>query len=153
MIYTIVCGEEGIRTPGTLTRTPVFEAGSFNHSDTSPVGSANLRLKIQFATPIALLEPLGDVILRVEVVDDEADPAGAEHEDGADDLSDDGDGFLENVNDGEDGKDDTDDVDDGSHGFGLLSVKRSFAKIKKKSRHIQAHFSYLCGSQNLDPDE
>ena len=50
LIYTIVCGEEGIRTPGTLTRTPVFEAGSFNHSDTSPVGSANLRLIFQFAT-------------------------------------------------------------------------------------------------------
>ena len=32
------CGEEGIRTPGTRKRTPVFEAGSFNHSDTSPLG-------------------------------------------------------------------------------------------------------------------
>ena len=75
---------------------------------------------------MTLLEPLGDVILRVEVVNDESDPTGAEHEDGADDLSDDGDGFLEDVDDGEDGKDDTDDVDDGSHGLGLLSVKRSF---------------------------
>ena len=27
-----------IRTPGTRKRTPVFEAGSFNHSDTSPLG-------------------------------------------------------------------------------------------------------------------
>ena len=34
----IGCGEEGIRTPGTRKRTPVFEAGSFNHSDTSPLG-------------------------------------------------------------------------------------------------------------------
>ncbi len=38
LIINSYCGEEGIRTPGTLTRTPVFEAGSFNHSDTSPLG-------------------------------------------------------------------------------------------------------------------
>ena len=44
-----ICGEEGIRTPGTRKRTPVFEAGSFNHSDTSPFGTANLRLNFQFA--------------------------------------------------------------------------------------------------------
>ena len=36
MALLMFCGEEGIRTPGTVTRTPVFEAGSFNHSDTSP---------------------------------------------------------------------------------------------------------------------
>lgn len=31
------CGEGGIRTHDTLTGIPVFETGSFNHSDTSPV--------------------------------------------------------------------------------------------------------------------
>lgn len=29
-------GERGIRTPGTLTSTPVFKTGSFDHSDISP---------------------------------------------------------------------------------------------------------------------
>ena len=38
LISSLLCGEEGIRTPGTRKRTPVFEAGSFNHSDTSPLG-------------------------------------------------------------------------------------------------------------------
>jgi hypothetical protein len=32
-------GEREIRTLGTLTRTPVFETGAFNHSATSPTGS------------------------------------------------------------------------------------------------------------------
>lgn len=40
MICTF-CGGEGIRTPGTVTRTPVFETGSFNHSDTPPFMGAN----------------------------------------------------------------------------------------------------------------
>ena len=31
-------GEGGIRTLGTVTRTPVFETGLFNHSSTSPHG-------------------------------------------------------------------------------------------------------------------
>ncbi len=29
-------GEGEIRTPGTEDRTPLFESGTFNHSDTSP---------------------------------------------------------------------------------------------------------------------
>ena len=29
-------GEGGIRTHGTLARTPVFKTGAFNHSATSP---------------------------------------------------------------------------------------------------------------------
>ena len=32
-------GEGGIRTHGTLARTPVFKTGAFNHSATSPVVS------------------------------------------------------------------------------------------------------------------
>src|SRR5690349_11570515 len=32
-------GEGGIRTHGTLTRTPDFESGTFDHSATSPKGS------------------------------------------------------------------------------------------------------------------
>ena len=36
-------GEGGIRTLGTLTRTPDFESGTFDHSATSPKGSRGLR--------------------------------------------------------------------------------------------------------------
>ena len=32
----IIGGEGGIRTHGTLARTPVFKTGPFNHSGTSP---------------------------------------------------------------------------------------------------------------------
>ncbi len=35
-------GEGGIRTPGTVTRTPHFECGPFNHSGTSPFGGTNI---------------------------------------------------------------------------------------------------------------
>ena len=31
-------GEGGIRTPGTLSGTPVFKTGAINHSATSPAG-------------------------------------------------------------------------------------------------------------------
>jgi hypothetical protein len=37
-------GEGGIRTLGTVTRTPVFETGLFNHSSTSPAGHWRLTL-------------------------------------------------------------------------------------------------------------
>jgi hypothetical protein len=33
-------GEGGIRTLGTLARSPVFETGLFNHSSTSPIARA-----------------------------------------------------------------------------------------------------------------
>ena len=36
LIYTLVCGERGIRTPGTVTRSPHFECGPFDHSGISP---------------------------------------------------------------------------------------------------------------------
>ncbi len=37
IVYTMgFSGERGIRTPGTLTSTPVFKTGSFDHSDISP---------------------------------------------------------------------------------------------------------------------
>ena len=42
--FSAFCGGEGIRTPGTLTRTPVFEAGSFNHSDTPPGRIAKIEI-------------------------------------------------------------------------------------------------------------
>ena len=35
-------GEGGIRTHGTLTRTPVFETSTFNHSVTSPNNIQNI---------------------------------------------------------------------------------------------------------------
>ena len=63
-----------------------------------------------------LLEPLGEVVLRVEVVHHEADPAGDEHQDAGDDLAHEGDGLLDDVEDGEDREDQTDEIDDGTHG-------------------------------------
>ena len=71
--------------------------------------------KFSICNHLMLLEPLGQVILGVEVVDDEADPAGDEHQDDRDDLAHEGDGLLNDVEDGEDGKDDADDVNDGTH--------------------------------------
>ena len=62
-----------------------------------------------------LLEPLGEVVLGVEEVDDEADPAGQEDDDRRDDLADEADGLLEDVDDGEDGENEADDVDNGCH--------------------------------------
>ena len=32
----LICGERGIRTPGTFDSTPVFETGTLNRSDISP---------------------------------------------------------------------------------------------------------------------
>jgi hypothetical protein len=32
----VVCGEKGIRTPGTASCTPDFESGPFDHSGISP---------------------------------------------------------------------------------------------------------------------
>ena len=36
MLYQNTGGEGGIRTHGTLARTPVFKTGAFNRSATSP---------------------------------------------------------------------------------------------------------------------
>src|SRR2546427_11938656 len=36
-------GEGGIRTPGTVSRTPVFKTGAFNHSATSPTTTVLLQ--------------------------------------------------------------------------------------------------------------
>ncbi len=38
----IYCGEGGIRTHGTVSRTHAFQACTFNHSVTSPVRKRNL---------------------------------------------------------------------------------------------------------------
>ena len=65
--------------------------------------------------PPGLLEPLGEMVLRVEVVDDDAHPAGDEDQDDGDHFAHGADGLLEDVEDGEDGEDDADDVDDGTH--------------------------------------
>ena len=35
-VFMILGGEGGIRTHGTVTRTPDFESGTFDHSATSP---------------------------------------------------------------------------------------------------------------------
>ena len=37
LIYTLVCGEKGIRTLGTPKSTTVFETAPFDHSGISPI--------------------------------------------------------------------------------------------------------------------
>jgi len=54
------------------------------------------------------------MVLGVEVVDGYAHPAGDQHQDAADKFSNQGDGFLENVDDGQDGQDKTCNVKNGS---------------------------------------
>ena len=39
MLDGLVGGEGGIRTHGTLARTPVFKTGTLNHSVTSPTAA------------------------------------------------------------------------------------------------------------------
>ena len=72
-------------------------------------------IKFSICNHLELLEPLGEVILRVEVVHHEADPAGDEHQDAGDDLAHEGDGLLDDVEDGEDREDQTDEINDGTH--------------------------------------
>ena len=36
---SVPCGERGIRTPGTVARTPHFECGPIDHSGISPICS------------------------------------------------------------------------------------------------------------------
>ena len=48
LIYTLYCGETGIRTLGTVTRSPHFECGPIDHSGISPKRLKRL-LKIQKA--------------------------------------------------------------------------------------------------------
>jgi hypothetical protein len=62
-----------------------------------------------------LFKPLRNVVLRVKVVDNQADPAGSQDDDGANHLADQGNGFFENVDDSKDGQDEADQVDNGSH--------------------------------------
>ena len=49
LIYTLYCGERGIRTPGTVARTPHFECGPIDHSGISPGPSPTLRPVIRSA--------------------------------------------------------------------------------------------------------
>ena len=39
LIYTLYCGKRGIRTPGTVARTPHFECGPIDHSGIFPFKS------------------------------------------------------------------------------------------------------------------
>jgi hypothetical protein len=43
---TILGGEGGIRTHGTVARTPDFESGTFDHSATSPGSSTRARQSV-----------------------------------------------------------------------------------------------------------
>jgi hypothetical protein len=77
------------------------------------------------------------VVLGIQVIDQQADPAGDQYEDRADDLADDADGLLEDVKDGEDGKDETDNVNDRRHNYGGFKVcsnpkYRNFSSKKQR---------------------
>ena len=45
------CGKGGIRTPGTVARTPHFECGPIDHSGTFPVRFAVANVRIYFLIP------------------------------------------------------------------------------------------------------
>ena len=47
-ITTALCGKRGIRTPGTVARTPHFECGPFDHSGIFPMRFAGANVRIYF---------------------------------------------------------------------------------------------------------
>ena len=51
-------GKGGIRTPGTVTRTPHFECGPIDHSGTFPVRFAVANVQIYFLIPIIFIKNL-----------------------------------------------------------------------------------------------
>lgn len=71
-----------------------------------------MQTSIKSNDPSSLLEPLGEMVLGIQIVNCQANPARCEHEDGGDNLAYEGDGFLENVEDGDDGKNYANDVND-----------------------------------------
>ena len=48
------CGKGGIRTPGTVTRTPHFECGPIDHSGTFPCAFCAANVRIYFLIPTIL---------------------------------------------------------------------------------------------------
>ena len=50
-LLRLFCGKGGIRTPGTVTRTPHFECGPIDHSGTFPVRFAVANVRIYFLIP------------------------------------------------------------------------------------------------------
>ena len=45
------CGKRGIRTPGTVARTPHFECGPIDHSGTFPCPFCGANVRINFVIP------------------------------------------------------------------------------------------------------
>ena len=50
-ISTALSGKGGIRTPGTVTRTPHFECGPIDHSGTFPCAFCGANVRIYFLIP------------------------------------------------------------------------------------------------------
>ena len=48
LIYTPSCGETGIRTLGTVARTPHFECGPIGHSGISPNRRAKIMIPFDY---------------------------------------------------------------------------------------------------------
>ena len=88
------------------------------------------------------------MIFRIEIVHYESDHVGDEQEHDGNDLADQGDRFLDDVDDGDDAKDLTDEPNEGFHGSFLLSVELSLFQKYEKEAEMQAQFAYLCGSES-----
>ena len=90
-----------------------------------------------------LLEPLRQMILRIEVVHHETDPAGDEDQDDRDDFTHKRDGLLGNVDDGEDGQNDADKVNDGTHGWNYAKCFTMFVLPKLRKSRGNANIFFL----------
>ena len=57
-ISTALSGKRGIRTPGTVARTPHFECGPIDHSGIFPMRFAGANVRIYFLIPTIYLNIL-----------------------------------------------------------------------------------------------
>ena len=108
---------EGFEPP-VRSHVHLFSRQAPSTTRTTHLGGCKVTILFSIRNPSGdLLEPLGEVILGIEVVHGETDPAGDEDEHDGDDLTDEGNRFLDDVENSENREDDTDDVNDGSHGL------------------------------------
>ena len=96
-----------------------------------PVQSDLVRLRVQLTT-LVLLEPLCDVVFRPEIVDNKADPARKQNNNGADNFSNNRNRLLANVDDSQYGKHQTNDVDNRFHVLAIICDK--IVKTSEKTK-------------------
>ena len=94
------------------------------------------------------------MLLRVEVIDDDAEPGAEEHQDGADDFPGEGDGLiLEDVDDGDDRENQADGEENFSeHGLSGFVLNVHLPKNTKKSRKCKRISPELVPSSRYLPD-